>query len=315
VQETRTRGGDISFAELIAFAAVVDHGSFSRAAEVLSISQPTVSLRLQNLEERLGLRLLDRRNGILLTDPGRELYNRARQILSNVDAFHATVGDLKALRKGRLRVGFSTPAFAMPALRSLRASNPDLILRLSVGNTTMLVGAIEDCAIDAAIMTLRTPPLNLAARPMAEQRLIGLVAQGSPIGAALDWEGLSRETIIIREPGSMTRELFEDEARRSGLQPAQIIEAPTREATREAAAAGLGVAIVLSGEAGEDARVRQVDLGEVACVGSVYVAASREARNLPSVSAARPPDRAIDAADARAGPNRPTVHAHSAAPR
>jgi len=281
----RVRGGEVSIPELRAFAAVVENGSFSRAAATLLISQPTVSLRLQSLEERLSLRLLERRSGIVLTEPGRDLYNRARQILSTLDEFAAAVGDLRALRRGRLRVGFSTPAFAMPALGRLRKDHPELSLKLTAGNTAALVTALRGSAIDAAIMTMRVPPGELATRQMAEQRLLGLVAAASPSPRTLDWTALAEETVILREGGSMTRELAEDQLERAGVRPRAIIEAPTREATREAAAAGLGIGVVLSGETGDDRRVRPVEFAPAAATAGVFVATSNGARTLPAVAA------------------------------
>lgn len=284
-QDGRSRSADIPIAELRAFSAIVEHGGFSRAAEALSISQPTVSQRLQSLEDHLGLRVLDRRNGVTLTEPGRELYNRARQILTQIDRFDSTADDLRALRMGRLRVGFSTPAFAMPALGRLRAAHPDLALALTSGNTASLTADLEACAVDAAIMTLRAPPPNLAARLIAEQGLVGLRrAEGAQPGP-LRWADLTGGSVIVRERGSMTRAMFEDAAARAGAPPLRLLEAPTREAVREAAAAGLGVGIVLDGEAGADARVVASPLLGVSARGGVYVAASPDARALPAVAA------------------------------
>ena len=284
-QEARARSADIPIAELRAFSAVVEHGGFSRAAEALAISQPTVSLRLQSLEEHLGLRLLDRRSGVTLTEPGRELYNRARQILTQIDQFDATAGDLRALRSGRLRVGFSTPAYAMPALGRLRRAHPDLALALGAGNTASLIAEIEACAIDAAIMTLRAPPAGLSARLIAEQELAVLLPAETTAPTALDWDDLARATVIIREKGSMTRALFEESAERAGARCERLLEAPSREAVREAVAAGLGLGIVLGGEAGGDAMLSAAPIAGAAARGGVYVAAAPDARALPAVAA------------------------------
>ena len=298
-QEGRGRSADIPIAELRAFSAVVEHGGFSRAAEALAISQPTVSLRLQNLEEHLGLRLLDRRSGVTLTEPGRELYNRARQILTQIEQFDATAGDLRALRSGRLRVGFSTPAYAMPALARLRRAHPDLALALGAGNTASLIAEIEACAIDAAIMTLRRPPPGLATRLIAEQALAVLTPAAPGAPETLGWDDLAGATVVIREAGSMTRALFEEAAERAGARPGRLLEAPSREAVREAVAAGLGLGIILGGEAGGDARVTAVPIPGSAGRGGVYVAAAPDARALPAVAALFEA-AAPDAADAAA---------------
>ncbi len=109
----KTRFFEMNTSDLRAFVFVIEYGSFSRAAAELGLSQPTVSLRLRHLEERLGLRLLERRHGVVLTPVGRGLYNRARQVLAQLERFERSAEDLAQLRDGRLRVGISTPRFAM----------------------------------------------------------------------------------------------------------------------------------------------------------------------------------------------------------
>ena len=116
------REGGITVAALRAFVAVVEAGGFSAAAQMLGLSQPSVSAQVHNLEEACGLRLLHRRGRLELTEDGRTLLVRARLALARVDEFARAAGDLTALRGGRLVLGFSSPAFAMPLLARFSAA-------------------------------------------------------------------------------------------------------------------------------------------------------------------------------------------------
>ena len=174
---------EMNTSDLRAFVYVIELGSFSRAAEALGVSQPTVSLRLRHLEDRLGLKLLERRHGIALTPVGRSLYNRARQVLAQLERFERSAEDLAQLRDGRLRVGISTPRFAMRLLGRFRNAHPGVSLELSLGNSDTLLDRLQRSEIDAAIMTLRAPPDGVHAwRTAARARL----SRHPPVAKATD---------------------------------------------------------------------------------------------------------------------------------
>ncbi|MDV6228669.1 LysR family transcriptional regulator, partial [Nitratireductor aquimarinus] len=119
---------DVQTAELQAFVAVVSTASFSRAAEQLGMSQPTISLRVKNLEDRLGVRLLDRQNGVVPTVVGRGLYYRARKIVDGLKEFGVAASQARQLELGQLRFGFSTPHIAMTALKTFTERYPRMMI-------------------------------------------------------------------------------------------------------------------------------------------------------------------------------------------
>lgn len=278
------REGGITVAALRAFVAVVDAGGFSAAAQMLGLSQPSVSAQVQNLEEACGLRLLHRRGRLELTEDGRTLLVRARLALARVDEFTRAAGDLTALRGGRLVLGFSSPAFAMPLLARFSAVHPGVEIATRIGNTGRLLADLAECRADVSVMACAAPPeehetvvitrlaLGLAVR--VDDPLAGLPAV--PLQAA-------RQALLIqREQGSMTRTLFE-RAHVAPLPPSLVVG--SREALKEAVAAGLGQGLLFEGETANDPRLAFVPFSAPEVSAVVCAVALREMRDVPAVAA------------------------------
>lgn len=276
-----------SLAEVRAFVAVVECGSFSQAATRLGLSQPTISQRVQALEQRCMLKLLERRNGVSLTSAGRILFNRARILLGRAEEFDLAVRDIAELRAGRLAIGFSTPRFAMDLARRFVARHPAVDVTFRVGNTRTLLEALAACTIDVAVLTLAAPRPGFAGVELARQRLAVCVAADHPLAtrSSVTFADLAPLVVVVREEGSQTREMFETYREAKGGSCARSIEVPTREAVVEAAAAGLGVGIVLDREIGPDPRVVDVPIAD--CDGDIgtFAVCLDDARGLPAIAA------------------------------
>ncbi len=277
----------LSLNELEAFVAVVEQGSFSRAALWLGLSQPSVSQRVQTLETSCGLRLLDRTHGVRLTASGREIYNKARAVLAGARDIEATAQELGAMARGRLKVGFSTPSVAMRVLARLTAANPAVEIAARHGNTGELLQMIAACEIDVGVMTLLEVPDGVRAELIAPQRPLLCVAADSALAGrrAIPLADLEDQTLILREDGSLTRQVVETACKDAGLVLRAPLVMPTREAVKEAAAAGLGVGVVLSGEMGSDTRLAALEITDCASAGGVYAVGLSENEGLPLVDA------------------------------
>jgi len=275
----------LSLNELEAFVAVVEQGSFSRAAVWLGLSQPTVSQRVQTLESECGLRLLDRAHGVRLTASGREIYNKARSVLAGARDIEATARELGALSRGRLKVGFSTPPMAMRVLARLKAEHPAIQIAARHGNTAELLQMIGACEIDVGVMTLLEVPDGLRAELITPQQPMLCVAAGSTLARSREiaMSRLTGETLVLREEGSLTRRIFEMACDAAGILPENILIMPSREAVKEAAAAGLGVGVVLSGELGDDTRLQTIAITDCISEGGVYAVGLGETEGLPLV--------------------------------
>ena len=294
----RRRAADLSPQDLRAFVAVVEQKSFSRAAQVLGISQPTVSLRLQNLETQLGLRLIDRRQGSTPTATGHGLYNRARRALTELDALDSFAREIGALEQGDLRVGFSTPPVALSLIGAFRAAHPGVQVHLSQGNTFGLLERLRRSEIDVAVMTLRAAPEPpFVATPICRQRLVALVHAGHALAGAgeVTWAQVVVEPLLVRAPPSMTHTQLSTELAARGLAPSPALELPSREAVKEAAASGLGLGLVFEAEIGADRRVAALTIADADDTAAMCVVALQDIAGLPAIA------RFLDIARARAG--------------
>lgn len=169
------------------FVRVVDSGSFTAGAEQMGISRALASKLIQNLEDTLGVRLLNRTTRRLsLTDPGKNYHQRVGELLAGLAETEAEVAQLQVEPRGRLRV--SAPmAFAVrhlaPAVAEFQRRHPRLELELSLSDR--LVDLVEE-GFDMAIRIGRLADSTLVARRIAPTRLVAvaapayLAARGTP---------------------------------------------------------------------------------------------------------------------------------------
>ncbi len=233
------------------FSQVAEAASFSRAADRLHISQPAVSKGVRDLERQLGVALLERRSdGVRTTEAGAVLLTHAREIFAIERAAEAELRAMLGLAQGSLGVGASTTIATYHIARPLarfRALHPGVSLRLVSANTrdvlelllrreldiALVEGPVEDERVEQ--LAWRREAMALIAAPGHR-----LALRGGPVSAA----DLADELVILREPGSGTREVALAALAALGPMPAQQLEVGSTEAIKQLVGAGLGVAIV-----------------------------------------------------------------------
>jgi DNA-binding transcriptional LysR family regulator len=141
------------------FLAIVDTGSFTRAASVLGIAQPALSQALNRMERELGIRLFERsRRGATLTPAGLAIVDDMRLSVARLDAAAHRASEIGAQRAGRLTIGFVSAALfdTLPrAIRALRAAAPDIELVMREMSNAEQASALERGEIDIGL--LHTP--------------------------------------------------------------------------------------------------------------------------------------------------------------
>jgi len=238
--------------QLRVFRTVADLQSFSRAAEVLHLSQPAVSHQVKALSAAVGSPVFEsigRR--ARPTEVGRLLYEHAGRILAEFDAASRALDELYGLERGILRLSGDTTVgiYVLPdLLGAFKAAHPGVDVRLDVGNREHVYQRIFDGDADFAVVgRLREgPPIPLSVRPFLPNELIAIVAPGHPLASTrrVSLARFAREPFIVREPGSGTRETA-DEALAQVADPVRIVmELASNGAIKRAVARGLGVAIV-----------------------------------------------------------------------
>jgi aminoethylphosphonate catabolism LysR family transcriptional regulator len=243
----------VSHAQLRAFHAVAQAGSFTRAAERLFLSQPAVSDQVRKLEEQYGVLLFNRtKRTVQLTELGERLLGITQRLYAVAAEAQELLSSSRALQTGRLTLAVDSPVHVLPFIARFNARYPGIRFNLVTGNTDEALARLFAYQADFAVL----------GRPVQDEALISLVLSSSPllafVAADHPWAGresivladLDDQPLVLRERGSMTRQLIEEELQREGLRLRSAIEVEGREAVFETVAGGLGVGIVSAAEFG-----------------------------------------------------------------
>jgi DNA-binding transcriptional LysR family regulator len=158
------------FTSLTAFVRVVESGSFSAAARRLNMSTTTVSNHVRALEDRLGVRLLNRTTRkVSLTEIGKAYYDRSTQILADLEQADDAAGALQSTPRGTLRIYCTTHIvqFVSPVVAQFLATYPDVKVELIMGESSI---DMIDEEFDIALRLTPPPDSNLIVRSLATWR-------------------------------------------------------------------------------------------------------------------------------------------------
>lgn len=278
----------MNFAQLRAFHAIATHGGFSAAAQALGVSQPAITQHVKALEQAFGARLFLRTGtGVELTRDGRDLLPKVREAILTLGDLGARMENGRALRSGHLALGLCAPFIAMPILQRFSALHPGLRLDVRFDNSSRLLGLLTEHRVDVVIVTLTEPPQGFVCERLVEQRVEILVPADHPWWGrpSLQASELNGARFILREEGSMTRHLFERGMAARGVEITPTLVLGSREAVKEAVAAGLGLGIVLSRERGSDPRLRGVPVDDAAMTAGEYLVTLPDLRARGAVAA------------------------------
>ncbi|MBK1789427.1 LysR family transcriptional regulator [Prauserella cavernicola] len=234
---------------LVVFA---DELSFSRAADRLNISQPTLSLTVKRLEQLLGGRLIERTTRrSQLTRAGETLVEGARQVLADLERLEAATRDAAAGRTAAIRVGSVNPAMRLlvpRVLRAMREQAPDVRVTLHPSSSHTQLRHLIDGQLDAGILRSHDAPAGLAVEPLMHEPLYAAVPRGHPLAGAgasaiADLDGQD----FIMAPRERNPAFYDELIRlvsEARCSPRRIIEAADMWAQLALVAAGTGVAVL-----------------------------------------------------------------------
>jgi DNA-binding transcriptional LysR family regulator len=236
--------------QLEVFLAIAHAESFSRAAERIHLSQPTLSEHMKELEEELGVPLFIRHSrSVSLTEPGRVFQDYATQVVATLAAGRQAIAELDGLKRGSLVVGASTTpgTYVLPArIAKFRGQYPGITVALRIGNSRTVEERVRDGEVDLAVIgghVLGPSERCVAAGILDELQLI--VPPDYPAeNTVMTPARLARERLLIREEGSATRQATERALREAGVTLRPAMELDHTETIKRAVMAGLGVAFV-----------------------------------------------------------------------
>ncbi|MFI7321828.1 LysR family transcriptional regulator [Streptomyces venezuelae] len=241
----------MQFQQLHYFVAVAEARHFTRAAEEVHVSQPSLSQQIRALEKELGAELFSRARGnITLTDAGEALLPLARRILADADTARIEVQELAQLRRGRIRLG-ATPSVCtglLPdVLRAFHDRHPGIQLLIEEGGSHDLVRELARGALDLALVVLPLPSPSpaLTTLELLREDLVVVSAPGArPLGRAVRIADLQGERLVMFRHGYDLRELTVSACRAEGFEPEFAVEGGEMDAVLGFVRAGLGVAVV-----------------------------------------------------------------------
>ncbi|PSJ22447.1 LysR family transcriptional regulator [Halomonas sp. ND22Bw] len=237
----------VSFRQLQVFASVARLGTVSAAAEALSLSPSSTSQALADLERQLGVALFERPGRrLVLNELGRGLLPRAEALLDDMAGFVAAAREPEGELRGTLDVSASATVgtYLLPGLVGrFSEAHPRADLRLRLRNTHEVVGDVLRLEADLGLIEGECREPALVSEPWCEDRLVVVAAPGHSLASRGDLEDgdLAEAPWILREPGSGTREVFEQAMRDLGLMPRVRMSLGQHEAIKQAVLAGLGL--------------------------------------------------------------------------
>jgi DNA-binding transcriptional LysR family regulator len=233
------------------FAAVVRSGSFSKAAEILNISQPAISKGVRDFELQVGCRLLNRTpKGVVPTPEGLALSRRAEALFAVERAAEEELSALRGLHNGSLRIGASTTiaTYMIPRyLGAFHRAYPGVELQLISANTRDIAEQMVAQDLDVGLVEGPVDDKNLISEPWRTDVMKLIAAPDHALARAagpIDPKRIEDEVLIVREPGSGSREVVTQALAAHGIEPLRTLEIGSTAAIKQVVAAGLGISIV-----------------------------------------------------------------------
>lgn len=229
------------------FHAVAKTGGFTSAAQYLHIGQPTVTDQVKALEERFNVELFLRGGRtVRLTATGERLYGITQGLFGQEEEALQFLQNAHKLEAGLIRVGAVSPPIALELARNFKRAHASLELTVSIGSEESTLRGLQDFDIDVGIMVEPPPVEGLHSMPFRSERIIAVVPADHPWTqrASVATREIEGETVILREPGSKTRQRVERACQHQRTRMNCIMEINSREAILHAVANGMGIGFV-----------------------------------------------------------------------
>lgn len=232
------------------FLHAAESSNLTKAAQILHMTQPSVSYAIKQLEEALGVSLFDRLpKGVRLTPEGQALYLQVRRAFEELDSAERSMKKLKEFSEGQLRIGANGAIvrdFVLPVLDRFHARYPDIRIQLSQARTSLILERLKKGSLDFGYVYL----------PVSDEEIEIVDSHPSPycavVGAAFaDWaqeplptERLVELPLLMLSPGSTTRSFLEGWFRSQGVEAEPDFELNSLEMLTEFAERGYGAAFL-----------------------------------------------------------------------
>lgn len=235
--------------QLRIFTVIVEKSSITKASEELHMTQPAVSIQLNNLQQQFDLPLTEIiGRKIYITDFGMELYRLATSILEQVHSIHYKTNTFKGMLSGKLKVSaVSTGKYIMPYyLKDFLKANPRIDLVLDVTNKAKVIEHLEKNEVDFCLVSVLPKKIDLSEELLLPNNLV----LSAPADHELTYKTRLHKSVfaqlplIYREEGSGTRATMQQYFQKAGIEPTIKMELTSTEAVKQAVIAGLGFSVL-----------------------------------------------------------------------
>jgi len=247
------------------FHTVAQVESFTKAAEILGLTQPAITFQMKNLEEEFQTRLFNRdQNRITLTETGKILFRYAEKILSEYESASIEIAKVTGALGGEIRIGVASllGRYLLPKLIGmLKQKYPKIEIVMLVGDSAHLIQKIQEHTVDLAIVSEPYSVKNFVVKPFIDDEIVVIVHPEHKWAMRdhIEVEDFLNEPFIAREPGSGLREVYKNflSSRNIGLKNLNVVMTlGSSEALKSAVESGIGYSIISN-----IAVKREVELG------------------------------------------------------
>jgi len=232
------------------FVTVIEQKNFTRAAEILNISQPNVSLHIRNLENEFGTKLIHLSpKQVQITEAGQILYRHAKQILLHFEEARHEINDLRHVVTGKLRVGasFTIGEYILPkVLAEYAGQYPVVDVQIIISNTEEVIEGVRTNQLDIGLIEGETKDQDIHIQSFMEDEMIVVVPPNHPLSQLrlIEKDMLQNQIWITREEGSGTRTFMDKFISESDLTIKRSFVFSSNQGIKEAVKAGLGIALL-----------------------------------------------------------------------
>ncbi len=245
-----SRSDGMQYDALKTFITLVEVNNFTKASEILHISQPSVSLHIKNLEQELQTTLFIRSpKSVQITPTGEILYNRAKQIIAIAEQAKEEILAYHHEIQGTLIIGasFTIGEYILPPIiASLQKQFPQLELQIIIGNTKEIIQYTKLLQVDIGLIEGQAHDHELIIKPFMQDELFIVSASNHPLvkEPTITVENLQQQNWVAREEGSGTRYYLDHLFRANGLQVHSLLTVSSNQGVKESVIQGLGLSLL-----------------------------------------------------------------------
>jgi DNA-binding transcriptional LysR family regulator len=233
--------------QLLIFTHVARHGSITKAAEELHLTQPAVSIQLKNFQQQFDIPLTELvGRKIFITDFGREIVRAAEVIISEMERIQFRSKLHKGILAGKIKISVvSTGKYIMPYfLSDFLKLHPNIELQMDVTNKSKVLENLEKNEVDFSLVSVIPENIGLEQLPLLKNKLVLVGKRNEMKDQKPSIKIFNTLPLIFREPGSGTRHTVEAFLQKHNIRHIKSMELTSNEAVKQAVIAGLGYSIL-----------------------------------------------------------------------